>query len=151
VCLAAAASLATAVPLARGFRAFERESAPLREIVAAVGDRPTIMGLVHDHGSRVVRHPVYLHAAASAARAHGGIPNYTLAGWSISPIRHREAPPPSYQDEWHPGRFATRPWARYDHFLGRGRAPETVFGERLGRELVVAARAGDWWLVRRRP
>lgn len=152
VYLAAAASLATAVPLVRGFRAFERESGALREMIAAAGDRPVVMGLVHDPGSRVVRHPVYLHAAATLARARGGIPNYTLAGWRISPIRYRVAPPPSYPDEWRPEGFdhATM-GAAYDHFLGRGRPPGIIFGERLGGELRVAARAGDWWLVRRDP
>lgn len=152
VCLAAAASLATAVPLVRGFRAFDRESAPLREVIASVGDRPTVMGLVYDRGSRVVRHPVYVHAAATAARARGGIPNYSLGDWPNSQIRHRGAPLPSFQDEWRPDRFDYASMGpAYDHFLGRGRAPEAVFGGRLRAELYVAARAGDWWLVRRRP
>jgi hypothetical protein len=150
LCLAAAVSLATAVPLIRGFRAFDREAAPLREVIAAVGDRPTLMGLIDDPESRVMRHPVYLHAAATAARARGGIPHYTLADWPNGPIRHRTAAPPSYPDEWHPERFDRATMApAYDHFLGRGRTPEVVFGESLGRELHVAARAGEWWLVRR--
>ncbi len=152
VCLAAAASLATAIPLIRGFRAFDRESASLREVIASMGDRPTVMGLVYDRESRVVRHPIYLHAAATAARARGGIPNYTLAGWAISPLRHRAAPPPSFPDEWRPEAFDDASMGpAYDHFLGRGRAPEAVFGGRLGADLYVAARVGDWWLVRRRP
>lgn len=152
VCLAAGVSLATAIPLVRGFRAFDRESAPLREMIAAAGDRPTVMGLVYDRDSRVMRHPVYLHAAASVARARGGIPNYTLARWSIAPLRHRAAPPPSYADEWQPERFELATMGpAYDHFLGRGRPPEAVFGDRLGHEFQLAARAGDWWLVRRRP
>lgn len=151
LCLAAAVPLATAVPLIRGFRAFDRESAPLREVIGAIGDRPVLMGLIHDPESRVMRHPVYLHAAATAARAHDGIPHYTLADWANGPIRHRTAALPSYPDEWHPERFdlATMGPA-YDHFLGRGREPEGLFGGTLGREFDVAARAGDWWLVRRR-
>lgn len=151
VWLAALAALGTAVPMVLGFRAFDREAAALRRIEAAVGPRPTVMGLVFDYDSRVVRHPVYLHAAASMARAGGGIPNHSLATWSVSPIRHRVAPPPSYEDEWRPDLYddATMGPA-YDHFLGRGREPGAVFGGRLGRELVVAAREGDWWLVRRR-
>lgn len=152
VWIAAAASLATAVPLVLGFRAFDREAAPLREVRAAAGARPIVMGLVFDYESKVVRHPAYLHAAATLARARGGIPNYSLAAWPNSPIRYRTTPPPTFDDEWRPDRFdvATMGGA-YDHFLGRGRTPESVFGERLGRELYVAARAGDWWLVRRRP
>ncbi|MGH7731601.1 MAG: hypothetical protein ACRENJ_10180, partial [Candidatus Eiseniibacteriota bacterium] len=121
-------------------------------VVEAAGERPTVIGLVYDHRSRVVRHPAYLHAAATRARARGGIPNYPLAGWPFAPIRYRIAPPRAFEDEWRPDRFdlATMGMA-YDHFLGRGRAPEAVFGERLGRDLVVSARAADWWLVRRRP
>ena len=110
------------------------------------------MGLLYDYESGVARHPAYLHAAATLARERGGIPNYSLAAWPNSPIRYRTTPPPTFPDEWRPDRFdyATMGGA-YDHFLGRGRAPESVFGERLGRELYVAARAGGFWLVRRRP
>ena len=79
------------------------------------------------------------------------MPNYSLAGWRQAPIRYRGAPPPSFPSEWRPDLFdyATQGVA-YDHFLGRGVEPERVFGERLGRELYLAARAGDFWLVRRR-
>lgn len=111
VWLAAAASLATAVPLVRGFRAFDRESAPLRMFHQAMGERPTVFGLVYDFDSRVVRHPAYLHAAATLARAGGGIPNYSLAAWPNSPIRHRTAPPPPLEDECCREASTTRPWA----------------------------------------
>ena len=145
-------ALATSAPLIRGFQAYDREASSLREIGRAVGDRPTIMGLMFDDDSRIVRHPVYLHSTATLAREKGGIPYYNLALWPQSPLRYRTTPPPTLADEARPDLFdyATH-GAAYDHFLGRGRPPEGVFGGRLDGELFVATRAGDFWLVRRRP
>jgi hypothetical protein len=109
------------------------------------------MGLVFDTGSRVVRHPVFLHSAAELARARGGSTNFSFALTPHSPLRYRGAPPPTFPSEWRPQDFdyATQGSA-YDHFLVRGVHPSRIFGARLQQELAVAAQAGDSWLVRRR-
>jgi hypothetical protein len=148
--LAVVAALLTSAALTRGFLAFDRESRPLRNLVAATGRRPRVMGLLFDRDSRVMRHPVYLHAAAVLARARGGLPDYTLGNWQQAPLRYRIPSPPTYLSEWRPDRFDydqhAHPW---DHFLGRGREPQEVLGAHLGTELSLAARDGGFWLVRR--
>ncbi len=150
--LALAIAPLTAWPLVRGFRAFAAEESALESLAPAAGERPVIMGLVYDPYSRIVHHPVYVHAAAVIARRRGGIPNYTFAAESQTPIRYRARPPAPLAWEWQPQLFDyARQGPDYDHFLLRGVDPARVFGARLGRELVVAAHAGDFWLVRRRP
>ncbi|MCI0671914.1 MAG: hypothetical protein L0Y64_15800, partial [Myxococcaceae bacterium] len=146
----AVASLVLAVPLVRGFRAFDREAAAVREVSASAGRAPMVMGLVYDTGSRVVRHPVFLHAAATVARESGGATNFSFALTPHSPLKYRGTPPPTFPSEWRPDQFSWEAHgAAYDHFLLRGVHPATVFGSRLGTEVEVAAQADGVWLVRR--
>lgn len=149
--LAAASTLATAFPLCRGFAAFDREAGALQEMVAASGSRPLVMGLMYDARSGVVERSVYLHSAAVLARARGGVPNFSFITAPYSPVRYRIAPPPALRWEWQPQGFDYRVQGpAYDHFLIRGADPAQVFGDRLGRELYVAAQSEDFSLVRRR-
>jgi len=147
----AACALVLAFTLGSGFRAFSREAAEWDTLVAATAPRPRVMGLVFDAGSRVVRHPVFLHGAAELARARGGSTNFSFALTPHSPLRYRVTPPPTFPSEWRPHEFdyATQGPA-YDHFLVRGIHPSRLFGTRLQEELAVAAQAGDSYLVRRR-
>ena len=147
----AACALPLALVLGQGFRAFSREAAEWDALVAATAPKPRVMGLIFDARSRVMNHPVFLHGAAELARARGGITNFSFALTPHSPLRYRGPPPPTFASEWRPQEFdyATQ-GAAYDHFLVRGVPPSRVFGARLQRELVVAAQAGDSWLVRRR-
>jgi hypothetical protein len=147
----AACALVLALVLGRGFRDFSREAAEWDALVEATAPRPRVMGLVFDTGSRVVRHPVFLHGAAELARARGGSTNFSFALTPHSPLRYRGVPPPTFPSEWRPHDFdyATQGPA-YDHFLVRGIHPSRIFGPRLQQELAVAAQAGDSWLVRRR-
>jgi hypothetical protein len=149
---AAAAAFALALPVASGFRAFDREAATLRRLAAASADRPLVMGLMFDPNSAIIHHPVFLHAAATLARLRGGVPSYTLMAWPQVPLRYRDTPPPAPASEWRPDLFdyATM-GSTYDHFLVRGTRPDSLFGTRLGSELRVAAHEGNWWLVRRSP
>lgn len=144
-------ALGLALVLGRGFRAFSRESTEWDTLVEATAPRPRVMGLIFDAGSRVVRHPVFLHSAAVLARAGGGGTNFSFALTPHSPLRYRGPPPPTFPSEWRPQDFdyATQGGA-YDHFLVRGADPSRVFGARLQGELVVVAQAGRSWLVRRR-
>jgi hypothetical protein len=109
-----------------------------------------VMGLVYDTGSRVVRHPVFLHSAATLARTAGGATNFSFALTPHSPLKYRGAPPPTFPSEWRPDQFS---WdahgSAYDVFLLRGVHPAQVFGRRLGTAVEVAAHAGNVWLVRR--
>jgi hypothetical protein len=149
--LAAVAALMVAVPLCRGFRQFDREAQGLQELSMLTGERPKIMGLIFDTGSRVVWHQVYLHSAARLAWPHGGIPNYSFALEPHAPVRYGSLPPPSFVSEWHPADFSyDEHGPAYDHFLVRGARPDSIFGERLGRELYLAGREGGFSLVRRR-
>jgi hypothetical protein len=147
----AACALLLAVLLGRGFRAFSAEAAEWDVLVQATAPRPRVMGLIFDSGSRVVRHPVFLHSAAALARARGGGTNFSFASTPHSPLRYRHAPPPTFPSEWRPHEldYAVQGPA-YDHFLVRGVDPSRVFGARLQQELAVAAQSGQSWLVRRR-
>jgi hypothetical protein len=147
----AACALLLALVLGRGFRDFSREAAEWDVLVEATAPRPRVMGLVFDAGSRVVRHPVFLHASAQLARARGGSTNFSFALTPHSPLRYRDAPPPTFPSEWRPQEFDYAVHGpAYDHFLVRGVHPSRIFGERLWEELAVAAQAGQSWLVRRR-
>lgn len=148
---ATACALLLAGVLGRGFAAFSREAAEWEALVAATAPRARVMGLVFDKGSRVVRHPVYLHSAAVLARARGGSTNFSFALTPHSPLRYRGEPPPTFPSEWQPQAFDyAAQGGAYDHFLVRGLHPAQVFGERLRQELAVAAHSGESWLVRRR-
>ncbi|WNG59430.1 hypothetical protein F0U59_35490 [Archangium gephyra] len=147
----AVCSLVLALMLGQGFRAFSREASEWDVLAEATAPRPRVMGLIFDSGSRVVRHPVFLHGAAELARARGGSTNFSFALTPHSPLRYRGTPPPTFPSEWRPQDFdyATQGPA-YDHFLVRGVHPSRIFGERLRQELAVAAESGNSWLVRRR-
>ncbi|MFL5355189.1 hypothetical protein [Archangium sp.] len=147
----AGCALLLALVLGQGFRAFSREASEWDTLVEATAQKPRVMGLIFDAGSRVVRHPVFLHGAAELARARGGSTNFSFALTPHSPLRYCGTPPPTFPSEWQPADFdyATQGPA-YDHFLVRGVHPSRIFGARLQQELAVAAQAGDSWLVRRR-
>ncbi len=149
--VAALASLAVGIPLARGFAAFGREAAALDALVPATNPKPMIMGMAFDNGSRVVNHPVYLHAATVLAYARGGATNFSFASTPHSPVKYRAAPPPGPKSEWRPDLFDWNAHGHaYDHFLVRGAHPQRVFGPLLGSELYVAAERDGFYLVRKR-
>ncbi len=148
---AVAIAICLGVVMGRGFLAYDREARSLEALVLAGAPRPRVLGLVFDPFSRIVNHPVFLHAAAQFARERGGICNFSFASTPHSPVGYRGAPPPTFPSEWQPGEFRYEvQGAFYDHFLLRGADPERVFGSRLGSELETAAHEGTFWLVRRR-
>ena len=148
--LGAAAALVLAVPLAGAFRAFDVEAAPLLRFAALTPRGPRVMGLIFNPGSRVVSHPVFLHAASVPARLEGGITNFSFALTPHSPLRYRVAPPPTFPSEWRPDGFRWEGMGEsYSHFLLRGLPPERLFGSRLGTDVHLVAQEGDmWWLER---
>lgn len=147
----ATSALVLAVPLGIGFRAFDVEAAPLLRFAEETPPRPRIMGLIFDPGSRVMRHPVFLHAAAVPARLRGGITNFSFARTPHSPVRYREAPPPTFPSEWRPDGFRWETMgSAYDHFLVRGVDARAVFGPRYGSEVIpVDSTGGMAWLESR--
>lgn len=147
----AVAALVLAVPLGAGFHAFDREAAPLLRFADETPPGPRIMGLIFDPGSRVVRHPVFLHAAAVPARLRGGITNFSFARTPHSPVRYRGAPPPTFPSEWRPDGFRWDTMGpAYTHFLVRGVDPRAIFGARLGTEVSPVDSAGGMaWLENR--
>jgi hypothetical protein len=147
----AVAALVLAVPLGAGFHAFDREAAPLLRFADETPPGPRIMGLIFDPGSRVVRHPVFLHAAAVPARLRGGITNFSFARTPHSPLRYRGAPPPTFPSEWRPDGFRWDSMGpAYSHFLVRGVDPRAIFGARLGAEVSPVDSAGGMaWLENR--
>jgi len=151
VAYGAAVTLTSGIMLSRGYRRFAAEAAELRRLAAACTDHPHILGLVFEPHSEIVWRPVYLHGAAVIARLRHGLSDYSLAGGNQIPLRYRHGPPGGLVSEWRPERFdyATQ-GAAFDHFLLRGARPDSVFGARLGVELELAGREGDWSLVRRR-
>ncbi|NTX13263.1 hypothetical protein FJV41_35665 [Myxococcus llanfairpwllgwyngyllgogerychwyrndrobwllllantysiliogogogochensis] len=148
---AAACTLVLAFTLGRGFRAFSREATEWEGLVAATAQRPRVMGLIYDPGSRVVRFPVFIHSAAVLARERGGVPNFTFASTPHSPLRYRDEVPPTFPSEWRPQDVdLDTQGAWYDTFVVRGVHPSQVFGARLQTELTVVGQSGRSWLVRRR-
>jgi len=147
----ALAAVVLAIPLGTAFHAFDLEAAPLLRFAEETPPEPRIMGLVFDPGSRVVRHPVFLHAAAVPARLRGGITNFSFARTPHSPIRYRAAPPPTFPSEWRPDGFRWDTMGpAYSHFLVRGVDPRAVFGQRLGAEVIrIDATGGMAWLENR--
>ena len=146
-----AAALVLAVPLGSAFHDFDLEAAPLLRFAEEPPPRPWIMGLVFNPGSRVVRHPVFLHAAAVPARLRGGVTNFSFARIPHSPVRYRGAPPPTFPSEWRPDAFRWETMgAAYTHFLVRGVDPRAVFGSQFGTEVSQLDAAGGMaWLERR--
>ena len=122
--------------------------APLLRFAEETPPGPRIMGLIFDPGSRVVRHPVFLHAAAVPARLRGGITNFSFARTPHSPIRYRGPPPPTFPSEWRPDGFRWDTMGpAYSHFLVRGVDPRAIFGARLGTEVTPVDVAGGMaWL-----
>ncbi len=142
------AALVLAIPLGSGFHAFDVEAAPLLRFAEESPPAPRIMGLIFNPGSRVVSHPVFLHAAAVPARLRGGITNFSFARTPHSPIRYRGAPPPTFPSEWRPDGFRWETMGpAYTHFLVRGVDPRAVFGPRSGTEVTPVDVAGGMaWL-----
>jgi hypothetical protein len=149
VWLGVAVAALTAWPLWRGFSAFDGESRPLVELAADGADKARVMGIIADPGSRVMTHPVYLHASTVVARERGGLTNFSFALTPHSPLKYRGEPPPTFPSEWDP-----RPWAQYahayDHFVVRGVHPSQLFGAQLDQTFFIAGQRGDFFLVRRR-
>jgi biotin transporter BioY len=145
------AALVLAIPLGRGFHAFDLEAAPLLRFAEETPPRPRIMGLIFNPGSRVMSHPVFLHAAAVPARLRGGITNFSFARTPHSPIRYQGAPPPTFPSEWRPDGFRWETMGpAYGHFLVRGVDPRAVFGPRYGTEVTPVDVAGGMaWLENR--
>lgn len=139
------------VPLARAFAAFDVESQPLLALAREAPAKAKTMGLIYTPGSRVVTHPVYLHAAAIVARERGGLANFSFALTPHSPVMYRNAPPPTFPSEWQP---AAMSWERegraYNSFLLKGPRPSDVFGDLLGAEVDVVDTKGDATLLQRR-
>jgi hypothetical protein len=97
-----------------------------------------------------VRHPVFLHSAATVARLQGGAVNFSFALTPHSPLKYRGEPPPTFPSEWRPQQFSwSTHGSAYDCFLVRGTHPARIFGRQLGAELEVAAHSGNVWLLRR--
>ena len=148
---AAVTAFVLAIPLARGFSAFNQEALPLDRLAPLAGPRPTLMGLIFDTTSRAVRHPVFLHSAAVIAREQGGVPNFTFALTPHSPLKYRGSPPPTFPSEWRPDQFNyEREGLPYQDFLLRGVNPRQMFGQRVGQELAISGQMGGFWLVSRR-
>jgi len=148
--LAAVAALVLAVPLVGAFRSFDVEAAPLLRFAEETPPGPRIMGLIFDPGSRVVFHPVFLHAAAVPARLRGGITNFSFALTPHSPLRYRGTPPPTFPSEWRPDGFRWDTMGpAYTHFLVRGVAPSRIFGPRMDTEVRELDNVGTLhWLER---
>ena len=150
--LAAVATLVLAVPLVSAFRTFDAEAAPLLRFAEETPAGPRIMGLIFDPSSRVIFHPVFLHAAAVPARLRGGITNFSFALTPHSPLRYRGQPPPTFPSEWRPDGFRWDTMGpAYTHFLVRGVAPSRIFGPRMDTEVRELDAVGPMhWLERSR-
>ncbi len=148
---AVACAILLGLVLAQGFSSFDQEAAAIDRLAPSCPPKPLIMGLIFHPFSAVVRHPVYLHSAATLALDRGGATNFSFARTQHSPIRYRGSPPPTFPSEWRPDQFDfARQGGAYDAFLVRGVAPAQIFGPLLGSQLELAGQADGFHLVRRR-
>jgi len=148
---AVACAILLGLVLAQGFTSFGREAAAVDRLAPSCPPAALIMGLIFNPSSAVVRHPVYLHSAATLALERGGATNFSFARTQHSPIRYRGSPPPTFPSEWRPDQFDfARQGGAYDAFLVRGAAPAQIFGPLLGSQLEPADQADSFHLVRRR-
>lgn len=148
--VAVSSTIALAVGLVTGFRDFSQHAAALRRVAEVAGERPRIMGLVFEPHAPNVHHPVFLHGATVLARLRGGVPSYSLIGWSQVPLGHRGTPAPAPPSEWRPDLFDYATMApAYDHFLVRGASPDSLFAGKLGTELTLVSHDDGWWLLKR--
>ncbi|MFT3836842.1 MAG: hypothetical protein QM723_07580 [Myxococcaceae bacterium] len=148
----AVVAIACGWPLAQGFKQFDQEEAPLEALHPWAQPKPKVMGLVYNPASRVMTHPVYLHASTVVARERGGVTNFSFATTPHSPLMYQEGKtPPTFPSEWRPDTMSWESQGRwYDTFVIKGASPEQVLGPHLAAgELEVAAHQGDFWLVRR--
>ena len=146
-------AIITAMPLWRAFSAFDDESRALTKLAQAAAPKAKVYGMIvgGGFGSRVVRLPVYLHAAAVVAREAGGLTNFSFATTPHSPLMYRAVTPPTPKSEWHPEQLDWQnQGAFYDHFVVRGATPEQIFRGLMQTDLYVAAQEQDFYLVRRR-
>jgi hypothetical protein len=151
VWLGVIAAVVLMLPLRAAFVEFDQEAKALDELSAFAGNKPRVMGLVFNTGSRAVAHPVYLHASTVIARERGGLTNFSFALTPHSPLMYKVTPPPTFPSEWRPNEMRWEEHGRYyDHFVLRGVRPEQVFGARMQGELYVAGQVADWVLVRKR-
>ncbi len=149
--VSAGCAILLGITLAQGFASFGREAAALDRLAPSCPPASLIMGLIFNPFSAVVRHPVYLHSAATLALERGGATNFSFARTQHSPIRYRGSPPPTFPSEWHPEQFDfARQGGAYDAFLVRGVAPAQIFGPLLGAQLELAGQADGFHLIRRR-
>jgi hypothetical protein len=143
-----ALSLVLAIPLARGFRAFNDEAELLDRVSQRARPGAMVMGLIYNTASGSMTHPVFLHSAAFVAEAQGGATNFSFALTPHSPLKYRGEPPPTFPSEWRPDQFS---WdlqgGAYDHFLVRGANPSRIFGSHLGTDVVIADQEGPFYLV----
>lgn len=149
---AAACAVLLAIPMGRAIAAFNQELEPLHTLAARTAPKARVMGLIYDTSSRVMTHPVFLHASAELARRRGGITNFSFASTPHSPLKYRAGPPPTFPSEWRPHELSMQAHGfAYDHFLLRGRPPQqTSLAPQLGSELIVVDQQGSFTLVRRR-
>lgn len=144
-------SIILAIALIRGFTAFAPEQHAIERLALATEPRPTVMSVIYDPGSPVVTHTVHFHAGATIARLRGGAPDLSFAVTSHSPVKYVDRPPPPPPSKWPPEEDQ---WVRlaqvFDYFLVIGAHPSRAFGERLGTELEVVTREGDFWLLKKR-
>lgn len=132
-------------------RALDREAAPLLRLAERTPQRPRVMGLIFDPTSTVVRHPVYLHAAAVLAERRGGLTNFSFASTPQSPLRYQDGPPPTFPSEWNPSAFQWETHGPgYDTFLLRGPRPDEMFGPGFANALEVVAQEETWSLLVRK-
>lgn len=134
--------------------AFARESAGLREVLAAAPERERLLYLPLERESPRSLAPVYLHSGAWYPVGRCGVAAVSFAsgGAYAPPVRFRPESAPRLPSgfEWHPDRLR---WegvrGQFGLFLVRSTRPvaaPSLFGG-AGRVELLAQR-GDWWLYR---
>lgn len=146
IALLAAFSLATAV----AWKRFERdELCGLQSALAALPERPRVLGLDFVKESAIIKGRPFLQTFAYSQVLRGGALNFSFASFAPSPVVYRNGlkKPWTVGLEWFAERVRAEDFYSFDYALVN--APEQVHAQILSRMPVEAAtESGRWRLYR---
>jgi hypothetical protein len=144
---AGALAVAFVAVTASSFRAHEGELDGLAPALAALPERPRLLGLDFLRGSAVFDPPIGMQHAAYGQALRGGTLGFSFAEHAASLVRLRRRGPPPWTDglEWYPESLQPGDLAHFDLVLARAGAKRHAV---LARILEPVTTEGLWRLYR---
>ena len=129
--------------------AYEAESAPFREVIAAAKPGKRLLGLPFLRSGGSYQAPTYVHYATWYSSLRGGLAEFSFATFFAQVVRYRAGVRPLATDvvNWSPELFQWRTWKDegYTYFLVHQAYDPAAELFPAGAVKLVAARGG-WWL-----